>query len=278
MQTKSKTKPGLILQDMGDGLILRRSTVEDAEALAEFNAAIHAEPDIPHDGLRVAAWVRDLLTTQHPTFGSGDFTIVEDSHSGKIVSSLNLISQTWSYAGIEFGVGRPELVGTQPEYRKRGLVRAQFDIVHGWSAERGEPVQAITGIPYYYRQFGYEMALNLSGGRTGFTPQIPKLKEDEVEPYRVRPARAEDIPLLSELYGQLCKRSMVSCMWREADWRYHLERMSADNVNRYELRVVETSTAASRLAAWRTPISTGTGAGCSRLFSTKSNRASRWRR
>jgi hypothetical protein len=36
---------------------------------------------------------------------------------------MNLISQIWAYEGIPFGVGRPELVGTLPEYRNRGLVR-----------------------------------------------------------------------------------------------------------------------------------------------------------
>ena len=71
-----------------------------------------------------------------------------------------LISQTWTYDGIAFGVGRPELVGTAPAYRRRGLVRTQFEVLHQRSAERHERLQAITGIPWYYRQFGYEMALN----------------------------------------------------------------------------------------------------------------------
>ena len=72
-------------------------------------------------------------------------------------------------------VGRPELVGTLPEFRNRGLIRAQMDILHQWSAERGQPVQAITGIPFFYRQFGYEMALPLQGGRSGFEPNMPPL-------------------------------------------------------------------------------------------------------
>lgn len=77
MHTKTKTRSDLVLSELGDGLIMRRSTRADADALAEFNAAIHAEPDIPKDGLRVAAWARDLLTSDHPTFGSWDYTIVE---------------------------------------------------------------------------------------------------------------------------------------------------------------------------------------------------------
>jgi len=111
-----------IIKDLGNGLVLRHANSADAEALVTFNARIHSEvgPDKPDE--KVGAWVRDLMTKPHPTTGIDDFTIVEDTVSGKIVSSMNLIPQTWSYAGIEFGVGRPELVGTDPEYRKRGLV------------------------------------------------------------------------------------------------------------------------------------------------------------
>ena len=101
---------------------------------------------------------------------------------------MYLIPQTWTYEGIPFGVGRSELVGTLPEFRKRGLVRMQYEEIHKWSAERGQMVQAITGIPYFYRKFGYEMALDLSGGRFGYEAHVPKLKDGETEPYRLRPA------------------------------------------------------------------------------------------
>ena len=126
----------------------------------------------------MGVWTRDLLSGAHPTFGVDDFTIVEDRNSGEIVSSMSLISQTWAYEGIPFGVGRPELVGTDPSYRARGLVRAQFEVAHEWSRQRGEHMQVITGIPYFYRQFGYEMGLELGGGRSGGEAHLPKLAED----------------------------------------------------------------------------------------------------
>jgi hypothetical protein len=230
----------MILRDLGDGLILRRATIDDAERLASFDEITFSE----HEGLkeyRVGVWVRDLMTRPHPTFQAGDFTLVEDTHTGKIVSSLNLISQTWSYAGVQFGVGRPELVVTDPAYRNRGLVRAQFEVVHQWSAERGEKMQAITGIPYYYRQFGYEMCLNLEGGRAGYIPQIPKLAEGKTEPYRLRPAEDNDVSFITELHKQGCRRSMIYCVWDEAYWRYMLFGMSPDNECRYEIRVIESA-------------------------------------
>ena len=62
-------------------------------------------------------------------------------------------------------------------------------MLHEWSAARGEQVQIITGIPNYYRQFGYEMTLSLSGGRAGYELHVPKLKEDETEPYTFPPGK-----------------------------------------------------------------------------------------
>ena len=85
-------------------------------------------------------------------------------------------------------MGRPELVGTDPDYRRQGLIRAQFEVLHQWSAERGELALGITGIPWYYRQFGYEMCLLRGGGRAGYRPQAPTLPAGAAEPYQVRPA------------------------------------------------------------------------------------------
>ncbi len=72
-----------------------------------------------------------------------------------IVSATNLLAQVWDYEGIAFGVGRPEIVATEPDYRNRGLVRAIFELIHARSAAQGQLAQAITASPYYYRQFGY---------------------------------------------------------------------------------------------------------------------------
>ena len=231
----------VVLRELGDGLILRRSTPADADALADFNARIHSDdgPDRPFEP--IAVWTRDLLNGNHPTFSVGDFTLVEDTRTGKIVSSLNLISQTWTYDGIPFGVGRPELVGTDPDYRRRGLVRAQFDAIHRWSEERGEALQAITGIPWYYRQFGYEMAVELGGGRIGYLPAIPRLKDGESEAYRLRPPTEADLPFLRQGCDEASKRYRMACVRGESQWRYELFGRSADNVNRSEWRVIESA-------------------------------------
>lgn len=225
------------LQDLGGGLVLRQATAEDGESLTAFNAQVHRQEGSNTPEERVGEWTRELMTRSHPTFSTGDFTLVEDINKKAIVSSLALISQTWSYAGIQFKVGRPELVGTDPEYRGKGLIRAQFDVIHRWSHERGEMVQGITGIPYYYRLFGYEMGLELGGGRVGFKPQIPKLEGEE--PYQLRPAEESDIPFLAKLYSLANQRYLVSCVRNEELWQYELSGKSPQNVNYLEIRIIE---------------------------------------
>ncbi len=229
--------PTLPLQ-LDGGLVLRRSTSGDAERLAEFNARIHGENE--QDARAVAAWTRDLLSGKHPTFNPSDCTIVEDLKTGKIVSSMNLISQTWSYAGIPFGVGRPELVGTDPEYRNCGLVRQQFDVIHAWSAERGEMLQGITGIPYYYRQFGYEMTVNLGGESSAYPINVPQLEAGQIEPYCIRDAQEVDLPFIAEVYDHSRRRSLLSACWDLAMWRHELLEKSPENVNLNVLKVIET--------------------------------------
>jgi hypothetical protein len=227
--------------NLGDGLRLRRSQKEDQPALAQFNAMIHSDegPNKPDD--RLHAWTSDLLVKSHPTFKPDKFTIVDEVATGRIISSMNLIPQTWTYAGIPFKVGRPELVGTLPEYRNRGLVRKQFELIHHWSARAGEMLQVITGIPYYYRLFGYEMALNLGGGRVGYPRYIPGLKDGDTEPYLLRQPTEADIPFLSRLYQVGCQRSLIACEWDDDLWRYEMSGKSNRNVNRSEIRLIETA-------------------------------------
>ena len=228
------------LRLLADGLRLRRAASDDVETIAELQARAHSDAgwDTPDEEVRF--WIRDLLTRPHPTFRPADFIVVEVLQTGAIVSSMCLISQTWRYGSIPFGVGRPELVATHPDYRRRGLVRAQFELVHALSAERGELLQAITGIPWYYRQFGYEMALSLYGARMGYAPQVPALKEGQVEPYRLRPAAEEDVPFLMAVEAHAAARSVVGCVRDAAMWRYELGGRSPEAAEQRQWGVIET--------------------------------------
>lgn len=217
-------------RDLDNGLVLRWATPEDTEELAQFNLAMHTDdPAEPETFLY--HWTYDLMRGDHPTTRASDFTVVVDPNAGgKIVSSVNLISQTWAYEDIAFPVGRPELVSTLPEYRRRGLVREQMDVIHRKSAARGEMVTAITGIPWYYRQFGYEMGLDLGGSRQLFWARPGNDDTVEREPYHLRPATIDDIPSLQELYRAHLGDSLISRLRDEAQWRYEMFGSHPDSI------------------------------------------------
>jgi hypothetical protein len=114
-----------------------------------------------------------------------------------------------------------------------------MDEVHGWSAERGQKVQAITGIPFFYRQFGYEMALALSGGRMFHQAAVPTLPSGQSEPYRVRRAVELDLPFIARTYATAERRQVISCVRSAATWQYELNGRSPGSDPGRSLCVVE---------------------------------------
>lgn len=218
--------------DLGESLILRFATPADTDALAEFNARLHEET-------AVAPTIRDLMSGDHPTCKASDFTVVEDTQTGKIVSSLCLISQTWTYSGIPFKFGQPEFVATEPEYRRKGLVRKQFEVIHALSEARGELMQGITGIPWYYRLFGYEMALDMEAERIIDGIHIPTLKKGETETCRLRPRTDADDGFIQDLYANATKQHVFACPRPPEFWDYEFNRRSAESDSRREWLIIE---------------------------------------
>lgn len=212
-------------RDLGDGLILRWSTAEDTEKIAQLCSMVFRnKADEPANEFMVH-WIRRLMRGDHPVMGPGDYGIVEDTRKeGKpVVACTCLWRQSWEYGGVLFAIGRPEIVASDPAYRNRGLIRALFEMVHARSEAEGHLVQAITGIPYFYRQFGYEYALDLGGKRVTYLSLIPKLKESESEPYTLREATVEDTPCVMEYYDRSRAASIVWTDVSEGYWRYLLE-------------------------------------------------------
>src|SRR4029450_4224606 len=108
--------------------------------------------------------------------------------------------------------------GTRPEYRGRGLVRTQFEVLHEWSARRGELLQVIAGVPWFYRQFGYEMALPRGGGPRFARTDVPPPAPGTPLPFRVRPMRADDLPFVVGLDDRSRERGLVSVPRDERLW------------------------------------------------------------
>ncbi len=194
--------------ELEDGLVMRGATRDDAMRLADFNTEMHTDDDEPREWMW--NWTNDLVTKPHPTMKLDDIILVEDTSNGQVVSSCIYFEQTWSYCGIPVPFGRPELVSTHPDYRNRGLIRRQFEQMHRWGDERGHLVLGITGIPFYYRQFGYEMALPMGPQRDGSVAHLPKPKKDEKLPVSIRPAERSDAPFITNLKNDSLDRSLFA--------------------------------------------------------------------
>lgn len=124
--------------DLGNGLVRRWSTATDEEKIGQCLAIVFRPgPDKPlNQGVINETQV--MFSANFPLMGPGDWALVEDTTLPErpVVACLCCWSHCWSYGGIPFGVGRPEMVATRPEYRKRGLIRALFEMFHARSAAR----------------------------------------------------------------------------------------------------------------------------------------------
>jgi len=215
-------------RELGEGLVPRWTTARDAEQVAFLYGQVfrNGPDDPPHP--RLPLWLGDLMSGRHPLMGPADVAVVEDTRRGAIVAATCLLSQVWEYGGVACPVGRPEIVASDPDYRDRGLVRAVFALIHARSEAQGHLAQGITGIPYYYRQFGYEYALDLGGGRDVRFDAIPPLTEGTTERVSLRDATVDDIPLVRDLYDRERSRAAVSTRVDEPYWRWMLEGKNPD--------------------------------------------------
>ncbi len=175
--------------------------------------------------IRMMESVHRHMSGDFPLMGPGDYAVIEDTakEGNPLVACTCLWRREWEYEDIAFGVGQPEFVATHPDYRNRGLIRKLFEMVHARSEAEGHLVQGITGITYFYRQFGYEYALELEGRRDTYLSLIPKAQESTPEPYSLRTATPEDIPLLMDLYNGQRSASMVWSITSERFWRYQIQ-------------------------------------------------------
>ncbi|MFI5272172.1 MAG: GNAT family N-acetyltransferase [Ktedonobacterales bacterium] len=219
-------------RELGDGLVLRWSSPDDAEKVALLYSQVFRPSAEAPLNAHIVIWTRDMFSGRHPNIGPRDFAVVEDTRTNALVASTCLLGYECEYEGIPFRFGRPEVVASLPEYRRRGLIRAIIELVHARSDARGDLVQGITGIPYYYRQFGYEFAAELGHVLNVYFPAIPALKAETTEPYTLRLAALEDVPLLRRLWDRERGNTALSTVLGDDYWRWLLVGMHADAMER----------------------------------------------
>jgi GNAT superfamily N-acetyltransferase len=149
----------------------------------------------------------------HPNMTLKNIYFVRDK--GRMVSTLNLIPVTWSIGGIKLKVAEMGYVGTLPEYRGKGLIRKLVEEYHEDVEAQGYDLAVIEGIPYFYRQFGYEYAVPLLEETRLRFDQIPDYKST----IQVRRFIDEDVPAAIGLLEEAQEKYFVHSVRDEAIWK-----------------------------------------------------------
>ncbi|WP_109505393.1 GNAT family N-acetyltransferase [Nocardioides speluncae] len=189
---------------LADGLILRQAQPTDLDQIG----ALLVERGEPDDALD------HRLVVEDPDAGWASCAVVIDGD--RVVSTATLLDEQVRIGELVLPSGQVELVATDRAYEGRGLVRALMGWAHGRSAERGHVIQLMIGIPYFYRLFGYEYAVDIQQARSVARPAEPASQP-------LRAAVPEDLPALAALQDSVQARVDLAMPHSAACWRWLLQ-------------------------------------------------------
>jgi predicted acetyltransferase len=176
--------------------------------------------------------VRKLINYQ-PNMTLRNIYVVRDK--GEMVSTLNLIPVTWMIGGTKLKVAEMGFVGTLPEYRGKGLIRKLVEEYHKDVEAHGYDLAVIEGIPYFYRQFGYEYAVPLL--------EETRLRLDKIPDYKsaigVRQFVDEDVPTAIGLLEKTQEKYFVHSIRDEATWKAQQRTSIASDPEPFQALIVE---------------------------------------
>lgn len=195
--------PDLALRSLAD-------RPDAAEPLAAFHAQIHGPGMVPF----VTALIRD-----HPDFRPEHWLFIEEQATRRIVAGLCLLPWTLSYHGVALRSAEMGIVGTLEEYRGRGLFQALDARFKELTRQGGYDLSQIQGIPYFYRQFGYEYAIPLE---PWCRVELHQFAGDPPPGHTLRLAGLDDLATLMALADAAAAQLAVSSVRGERVWRYLL--------------------------------------------------------
>ncbi|MFX0004599.1 MAG: GNAT family N-acetyltransferase [Candidatus Hodarchaeota archaeon] len=202
-----------IYKDLGEGMIIHNLKESDINSLIDLVKRVF--PDI-----NVSPTVRRLIN-YYPMFSLKDSIMVFDTNSNKVIAYLCLIRGIFVFNGIEIPFGQMEIVGTDPDFQHRGLIRELNLVYEELSSEYNLPILIIHGIPYFYRQFKYEFALPSESFLPIALEIIPPLKNGEIEPLTIE--KVKNKKFFENYLSCRTKRNSFLDLYRKVDtdhWEY----------------------------------------------------------
>ncbi|HUV53697.1 MAG TPA: GNAT family N-acetyltransferase [Candidatus Krumholzibacteriaceae bacterium] len=205
--TLIQVNPFHMRNTMGDSGYIFKKPRTDAEVEQVYALMRIVFPHEDVDGI-----VRRLLGLYPPMTLDHLFAV---TYGDETVASLVLIPQTWVMDGVERKVAEMGCVATHPDHRGRGLQRMLNERFDEAARNGGYDLCALAGIPFFYRQFGYEYSLDLD-----HKTLIPVNElQDTQQSLESRGFAEADIPAAAELLDSYHSRYMVHCPRTAPVWR-----------------------------------------------------------
>jgi predicted N-acetyltransferase YhbS len=184
------------------GLVLRPAQPSDLDQIG----ALLVDRGEPDDALD------HRLVVQDPDAGWSSCAVVVDGD--RVVCTATLLDEEVRIGDVRLPTGQVELVASDRAYEGRGLVRALMRWAHDRSAARGHVIGLMVGIPYFYRLFGYEYAIDV--------PQTLTMRATPPGEGTLRAATPADIPAMTALHEAAQRGFDVAMPHSAPCWRWLL--------------------------------------------------------
>lgn len=161
-------------------------------------------------GAREGPNVRSVFDDRCPCMPLATVAVVGD----EVVSTSLLLMHRLQIGAVEVPAAQIEWVATRDRYRRRGLVRRQFDLLQREAAARGALVEFISGIAHFYRRLGYAYGLDW--------PPIWALRRPLRAPdgLATRPAEEGDVTALLALERRAQRFADIASVRDERLWSW----------------------------------------------------------
>jgi len=204
---------------------------EEVEELLKFHSIVHPNDDVEELRRQI-----DHL----PGFGREKNYYIRDLDKGIIVTALNSIPFIWNYEDIPLRNLELGWVGTLKEYRRKGLNKLLYTHFENLLLSGNYDFSTIQGIPYYYRQFGYDFIIPMDRIIWTRTNQIQPIDENNPPDYmklNIRFAEKNDIPSMMDLFDEQNRNLLVYASRSQELWEIQ-ETLKRQNENEFETYVV----------------------------------------
>lgn len=161
--------------------------------------------------------ITSRFSKHHPEMTDEHFFMMK--YGDEVAAGLVLLPQKWILDGVELKVAEMGCVGTDPQHRRKRLQWTLNDEFDSYARENGFDLCVLAGIPFFYRQFGYQYAVELDYSTEIEVERILQTQNRVTS----RRTTSGDNKRLQKILDQTQSRYLVHSVRTPSIWRMHHE-------------------------------------------------------